>query len=268
MTAHPATEHAQRHERELAAAFDGQAARFERAPVQSDRAALGRLVAFAELPAEAWVLDAGCGPGLVAEAFLEAGCRVVGIDLSAEMIARARARCARFGDRARFMQGSLFEDAPAGLFDASVSRFVLHHAADPPAFVARQVELLRPGGILVACDHSTDPDPARADWHQAIEQARDRTHTRNLSPGQLVDLLAGAGLVDVRFVEEAFALDFDEWYDRGTPARPKAEVAADLLRGPGARGFLPSRDDAGKIRIDCWRALARGVKPENREGQT
>ena len=90
------------HDRALASAFDDQAPKFERAPVQSDPAALARLVLAADLPPESLVLDAGCGPGLVAEVLLRAGHRVSGVDLSAEMVARARKRCARFGDRARF----------------------------------------------------------------------------------------------------------------------------------------------------------------------
>ncbi|BDG10744.1 methyltransferase domain-containing protein [Anaeromyxobacter paludicola] len=247
------------HDRALSAAFDDQAARFERAPVQSDPAALARLVAFAGLPPGARLLDAGCGPGLVAEAFLEAGYAVEGVDLSADMVARARARCARFGARASFSQGSLFGLA-AGPFDAAVSRFVLHHVEDPLAFLRRQAALLRPGGVLVACDHSGDPDPAAAAWHQEIERARDRTHTRNLPPGELVDLLARAGLEALSLREEPFALDFDEWFDRGSPDRPKAAVRARLLEGR-SRSFAPAPQPGGGIRIDSLRVLVRGVKP-------
>src|SRR5262249_53496607 len=97
------------HDRALASAFDDQAARFERAPVQSEPAALARLVDWADLPPGSSVLDAGCGPGLVSEALLAACHRVFGVDLSAEMIARARRRCGPFGDRARFEQVSLFD---------------------------------------------------------------------------------------------------------------------------------------------------------------
>src|SRR5574341_346975 len=170
---------------------------FERSPAASDRAALKRLVAFADLPAGSRILDAGCGPGLVAEAFLAAGHGVLGVDLSEEMVARARARCARFGDRARFERQSL-HDPIDGPFDAAVSRMVIHHLLEPAAFVRRQVELLPPGGVLLAVDIVTDPDPGRRRWHDEVERARDRTHVRTLTPGEIVDLLAGSGVEAIR----------------------------------------------------------------------
>lgn len=249
-----------RHDRDLEQAFDRQAAQFERSPAQADPSALSRLVSFAAFPADARVLDAGCGPGLVAEALLAAEMCVHGVDLSAEMIRRASQRCARFGDRARFERGSLLALAPAEPFDGAISRHVLHHLADPLAFVRRQVELVRAGGVVVACDHTSDPEPAAARWHQEIERWRDRTHVRNPTPGEMADLLAGAGLESVALVEERFELDFDEWFDRGTPGRPKTEVRAAVLSGR-ARGYEPVPRADGGITIRCFRTLARGVKP-------
>ena len=239
---HDATLNRIPHDRDLATAFDGQAARFEKAPVQTDPLALARLVFEANLPPDSLILDAGCGPGLVSQAFLEAGHRVIGVDLSDEMVARARVRCDRFGDRARFERQSLYDPPPGGPFDASISRYVLHHVADPLAFLRRQVELIRPGGLVVLSDHVTDPDPLLADEHNAIEWLRDRTHTRNLSPGAIVDLFASAGLGEIRLTEEAFTLDFDEWFDRGTHAAPKLEVRDLILasRQP-IRGFRRGR---------------------------
>lgn len=248
------------HERELAAAFDQQAERFEKAPVQSDPAALERLTRFADLPPDSLLLDSGCGPGLVSSAFLTAGHRVVGVDLSAEMIARARQRCAAFGDRARFEQRSLFDPALRGPFDAAVSRFVLHHTPDPAAFVRRQIELLRPGGVLVLCDHTTDPDPAVARHHNELEIGRDKTHVRNLTTGGLADLLAAAGLQELRLVEEPFIQDFDEWFDRGTPCESKETVRHKLLTGPPIRGWRAEKLAGDAIRIYGWLVAVRGKK--------
>jgi SAM-dependent methyltransferase len=246
------------HERELARAFDQQAERFERAPMQSDPAALKRLVQFADLHPDSRILDAGCGPGLVSAAFLEAGHRVVGVDLSAEMVARARARCSAFGGRATLQQTSLFDAALAGPFDAALSRYVLHHTPDPLAFVRRQCELLRPGGVLLVCDHTTDPDPGKARCHHELECARDRTHVRNLTTGGLADLLATVGLSEVRLVEEPFTLDFDEWFDRGTPATDKETVRSKLLSGPPLRGFRAEPAGGERVTIHGWRVLVRG----------
>jgi SAM-dependent methyltransferase len=247
------------HDQDLRAAFDGQAERFERSAVQADPVALARLVAFASPSKGARILDAGCGPGLVSEVFLAEGCHVHGRDLSDEMIARARNRCARFGERARFEQGSVFE-LPAGpSYDLVVSRYVVHHVEDPLAFVRHQAELLRPGGTLVVSDQTTDPNPARAGWHQDIERARDGTHTRHLTLGALVDLLTACGLGAVRVVEEPLELDFDEWFDRGTPTRAKHEVRAMVLAG-SARGFSAEASPSGRIRLTTWRAMIAGTK--------
>ncbi len=249
------------HDRELALAFDGQAERFEKAPVQSDPAALQRLVAFARLKRDSLVLDAGCGPGLVSSAFLSAGHRIVGCDLSAEMISRATIRCSRFGDRARFVQRSIFEEGLEQEFDAAVSRYVLHHVVDPLGFLRRQLELLKTGGVLVLCDHSTDANDQAAERHQAMEIGRDKTHTRNLTPGQAIDLLAELRLIDLSFEEEAFTLDFDEWFDRGTPSLSKAEVRGLLLSAGPIRGFEAREQADGGVIIHCVRSLIRGVKP-------
>lgn len=247
------------HLRDLSMAFDGQAAQFERAPVQSDPLALARLVSFAGFEKGARLLDAGCGPGLVAEAFLGAGSAVFGVDLSPEMVRRARERCARFGERARFEVGPV-ELAGEGPYDGTVSRFVVHHAMDPLLFLRAQVERVRPGGRLVLCDHTTDPDPARASWHNGVERARDTTHTRTLSPGELVDLCARAGLTRLSMVEEEYELDFDEWFDRGTPALPKSEVRR-MAEAGTARGFDPLVRQDGGLTLFSFRELVRGDRP-------
>ena len=257
------------HDQALSRAFDGQAPRFEKAPVQSDPVALRRLVEHAAFAPGARVLDAGCGPGLVSAALLEAGLRVVGVDLSREMIDRARQRCSRWSEASAFHQVSLFDSLLDDLapFDGTLSRYVLHHVLDPSAFVERQASLLRPGGILVLSDHVTDPDPRIAARHEAIEKARDRTHTANLTGGRLVDLLAAAGLDQIELIEESFVLDFDEWFDRGTPQASKESVRSMLRDGPTIRSFRPALQPDGSIQIAGIRAIVRGRKSTRASGQ-
>jgi len=92
-----------------------------------------------------------------------------------------------------------------------------------------------------------------------IERGRDRTHVRNLTSGELVDAFARAGLRDIQLSEDPFELDFDEWFDRGTPASPKSEVRAALLSG-NARGFTPRSRPDGGVTIGCIRVMVRGTR--------
>src|SRR5215216_4515534 len=73
-----------------------------------------------DLPTKADVLDAGCGTGEItcrlAEIFPES--RFLGVDIIDSHLNSARTRCARFGDRARFENRSIFNlELPDRHFD-------------------------------------------------------------------------------------------------------------------------------------------------------
>jgi SAM-dependent methyltransferase len=263
---------------EVARAFDGQAAAYERAPIQTDPHLLAALVRFADLAPGARVLDAGCGPGLVSEAFLAdpRGYRVLGCDLSGEMVARARDRCSRFGDRAELVQAEVEQMAAelsAGRrapIDAVVSRLVLHHLTDPAGFVHAMVGALPPRGVLVIADHVADPDPDLAEWHRRMEVMRDRTHVRNLTGGEIVDLMAAAGLGELRLEEHTVATDFEEWFARGTPSAGLEQCRALVLdkSGAGSRAWRATRSPDGNVRIDGVMAFVAGLNGGGSDAKT
>ena len=72
------------------------------------------------------VLDAGCGPGYFTIAFAQRGCVVDGVDISPQMIERARANAAAAGVEIAFSTGDLAAlDAPDATYDAIAARMVL-----------------------------------------------------------------------------------------------------------------------------------------------
>jgi demethylmenaquinone methyltransferase/2-methoxy-6-polyprenyl-1,4-benzoquinol methylase len=126
---------------ELAAALSlAQDPRWRRAAVEAVGAA-----------PEDQVLDVACGTGLVAKALVDRwGCRVVGLDQSAPMLARARAKLAaepQLAGRVSLVEGQAerlpFAD---GEFDHLTFTYLLRYVDDPAATLRELARVVKPGG--------------------------------------------------------------------------------------------------------------------------
>jgi SAM-dependent methyltransferase len=99
------------------------------------------------------VVDLGCGSGrttLELAARVGLGGEVVGVDISAEMLARGRERAARLGaGNVEFLHADAqVHDFGEARFDAAYSRFGVMFFTDPVAAFANVCRALRPGGAL------------------------------------------------------------------------------------------------------------------------
>ncbi len=108
-----------------------------------------RLVSFAEIGASARVLDVGCGTGVVAITAARRGAKVSGIDLTPELIARARQSAAVAGLAIDWHEGDV-EALPFGdaSFDVVVSQFGHMFAPRPDVALGEMLRVLRPGGRI------------------------------------------------------------------------------------------------------------------------
>lgn len=90
------------------------------------------------------VLEVGCGTGNFTAVFAESGAEIVAVDISPELIERARMRGLP-ADRVVFLQ-KRFEDCDIdGPFDAVIGSSILHHL-DVAAALPLILRLLKPGG--------------------------------------------------------------------------------------------------------------------------
>lgn len=123
------------------------------------------------------VLELGGGPGYLAEAVL-AACdveRYVLLDFAQPMLDAARAR---LGDRVTYHRDDFLDPAwpsrLAGPFDAVVTMQAVHelrHKRRAPGLFAQARALMRPGAVLVVCDHLPKDDAkSRALYATEAEQ--------------------------------------------------------------------------------------------------
>jgi demethylmenaquinone methyltransferase / 2-methoxy-6-polyprenyl-1,4-benzoquinol methylase len=113
------------------------------------------MVAAVGAGADERVLDVATGTGLVARALVERyRCRVVGLDQSAPMLARARAKLAAdpaLAERVELVEGEAEALPFAGAeFDQLTFTYLLRYVDDPAATLRELARVVRPGG-RIAC---------------------------------------------------------------------------------------------------------------------
>ena len=110
------------------------------------------------------ILEIGCGTGrnlhLLSRMFPHS--RLVGVDLAAAMLDRARAR---LGDRAQLVQGALGNVELEGPFDMVIASYMLSMtgAAQAQCIAAARRELVS-GGLLGVVDFQSTPSAGFARW--------------------------------------------------------------------------------------------------------
>jgi SAM-dependent methyltransferase len=105
--------------------------------------AIGPLLDAVDLRRGIRLLDIATGPGYVAAAAAARGARVVGIDFSAPMVARARELNPAIEFQEGDAEGLSFPDAS---FDAVVMNFGILHLARPERAMNQAARVLKPGG--------------------------------------------------------------------------------------------------------------------------
>jgi arsenite methyltransferase len=156
--------------------------------------------AVADLHEGETVLDLGSGAG--ADVLISAGRvgptgRAIGLDMTDEMLALARANAADAGAaNVEFVKGHI-EDIPLpdGSVDVVISNCVINLSADKPQVIREVARVLRSGGRFAVSDVIADPEMDEAtrtdmqQWTGCVAGA--------LTEREFTEALAAAGLTDI-----------------------------------------------------------------------
>lgn len=192
----------------------------------------------AEAPAEARMLDMGCGAGHASFSLAPHAREVIAYDLSSEMLDVVRMAAAARGLHAIRTEQGPAERLPfeAASFDLVVSRYSAHHWSDPAAALREAARVLKPEGRLCFIDvvGPQGPHAALLDTHlQTLELLRDTSHVRDYSPDEWRAMLhqAGFDLADER--TWPLEIDLSSWLARmRTPPVLEAAVRHLLADAP------------------------------------
>jgi len=114
------------------------------------------------------ILDVATGTAAVAiELARRTGCRVVGLDQSAEMLAEGRRRVTAAGlaDRIELVQGAAEQlPFPTDSFDGLTFTYLLRYVDDPVATLAELARVVRPGGTIGMLEFGLPRGIARPAW--------------------------------------------------------------------------------------------------------
>ncbi|MEU9042934.1 MULTISPECIES: class I SAM-dependent methyltransferase [unclassified Kitasatospora] len=254
------------------------------------------LAAAAITPADR-VLDIGCGAGHTTRRAARAATHgsVLGLDLSAPMLARARALTADQdpdhtpSGRIAFEQGDAqIHPLPTAAFDVAISRFGIMFFEDPVAAFANIARALRPGGRLAFVCVA---DPARTEWVRVLDETRAALPLPKqqdappagpgmfslADPAEIHRVLGAAALTDIRtepaeahghfgrdtadaadhLLGSGPARDLAEQLDRTHPGDTDTPTGTDRLRAALTTALAPyERPDGVRLRTAAWLVTA------------
>ncbi len=176
------------------------------------------------------VLDIACGPGAFALALAPRVQLVRGVDLTPEMLRRARASQAEKQIlNAAFVQGDAEQlPFPAGSFDLVSCQCSFHHMPKPQLVLREMVRVAKPEGRLLVIDPLAPESDSKYEIYNRIELLRDPSHTLTLRLTDFLRLFDEEGLEIMRQALRRRPRSFNNWMLRGGHA-------------PGTKRYLETR---------------------------
>lgn len=139
----------------------GLQARSDLSVVDAQQEMANTLMAMIEPAPGATVLDAGCGPGTLAQQLAQRGYRVTGVDSSTQLISAAQRSASQTDNPPRFVSTDLSSFAPEERYDVLVLQNSARYLSPMGVFVQAR-RLLKTGGQLLILEEFTDNDHEQA----------------------------------------------------------------------------------------------------------
>lgn len=196
--------------------FGAAADAYATSTVHAQGASLARLLELVQPQPDWYALDVATGAGHTALALAPCVAHVVGVDLTPQMVNRARALAIeRNAANVTFEVGDAekLPVRPASI-DLVTCRVALHHFADPERAVSDMARVCKPGGLVAVIDNIVPADANVARAINSFEKMRDPSHARALALPELIEIMRSAGLTVTHSETLRKPIDFYDWLER------------------------------------------------------
>ncbi len=242
--------------------FGERAARYTTSAAHTDPQVLARVVELAG-PQRHWlVLDVATGTGHTAFALAGRVHAVIGIDLTAEMLAESKRLGAARGisNVALGLADVHALPFPSETFHLITCRRAAHHFSRIGRALREMHRVLRAGGRLVIDDRSVPEDDFVDDCMNRLDRYHDESHVREYRPSEWQRLFEGHG----------FAVETVEGHVKHRPLTALTnDVSPENVRGIHAvlngltheqRAALDLREVDGHLHLNHWYVMISGRK--------
>ena len=211
--------------------FDKQSQHYADSPLHREGPSLPVMLEYAAPQAPDIVLDIATGTGNAAMTMAPHAAKVVGIDLSEQMLKEARRLASEAGlTTVEFQMGDA-ENIPFAdfTFDLVTARHAPHHFLNVAAFLQEVRRVLKPGGRFVMVDQIS-PSAVVKGWCNSWEQTRDPSHFLQRTVEEWMELAHQTGLQWSRHTLVPYRMEFDEWVHRAGTSEKSIETLRALAR--------------------------------------
>jgi ubiquinone/menaquinone biosynthesis C-methylase UbiE len=252
------------HKQAVQAQFGRQASWYTVSQVHRGSAGLAEVVRLASPSPDARALDIATGTGFTALAVAQRCRRVIGVDLTLEMVREARRLAGEYGvSNLRVCEGDAealpFRD---NTFDLVTCRHASHHFPNLALAFSEMARVATPGGRVILDDTCTPEAPELAALMNDWEVRRDPSHIANHPPGRLRAMLEACGLKVDAATLTYVPLVFSDWARRGGVSDSTgASLRASLLgASPEARSAFRIESVTGDVHFAWPEIVILGVK--------
>jgi ubiquinone/menaquinone biosynthesis C-methylase UbiE len=244
-----------KHQATVQKQFTKTAEAFSKFAVRDTPDILAEKVRFLKPQPEIVVLDVACGPGALVLALASEVRFAYGMDLTSEMLRKARGfQAEKQISNAAFScgEGERIPCADAS-FDLVACQYAFHHMPRPESVLKEMVRVAKPDGHILVDDTLGPECDEKFELHNHIEIARDPSHTQSLRLTTFLSMFDELGLEIISQSFKRYHRSFNQWMLRAghTPQDARYKETRTLLEAsmPGDRAGFSAQIEGDDIDI-------------------